>query len=354
MLELTQSEIERYSRQIRLSEFGIQGQQKLKEASALLIGAGGLGSPVLQYLCASGIGTLGIVDNDWVDSSNLPRQLLYHAEDIGKPKVLVAKERLSELNPNIKFDVHFLRLNKETVLKIFHDYQIIVDCSDNFATRYLINDAAVILNKPVVYGAANKFTGQVTVLNYCNGPTLRCIYPVQPHYLDVPSCSETGVLGSLTGIIGAMQATEVIKIVLGLPDVLSGKYFVFDALTYSTQIFPFERNPDTANITALGDYDDICTDQSTSIKEITLAELEELKRKNPDLLVVDLRYPNERKSIGIDCTSIPYYEISNNIRFLADKSAVVFYCTYGIMSLKVINYLQSLHQMKNLYSLTIQ
>ena len=185
---LTKDDLNRYSRQIRLAEVGKEGQKKIKGTSVLVVGAGALGCHVLQYLTAAGIGTLGIVDNDWVDESNLNRQVLYSLKDIGKPKPLAAKERLKILNPEVTLKMHFIRLDKVSALKVISPYDIIVDCTDNFATRYLINDACVILNKPLVYGAIHKFSGQVMVLNYQNGPTLRCLYPEPPHPLEVPSC----------------------------------------------------------------------------------------------------------------------------------------------------------------------
>lgn len=190
---LDKNEINRYSRQMRLAEVGKEGQERIKGTSVLVVGAGALGCPVLQYLTAAGVGTLGIVDNDWVDETNLHRQVLYTIKDIGRPKPLAAKEKLRLLNPGVSLKVHFIRLDKDSVLRIIPEYDIIVDCTDNFATRYLINDACVILNKPVVYGAIDKFSGQLMVLNYHNGPTLRCLYPEPPHPLEVPSCAETGV-----------------------------------------------------------------------------------------------------------------------------------------------------------------
>lgn len=353
MSELTLTEKEQYSRHIRLSDIGLQGQLKIKDASVLVIGAGGLGCAVLQYLCAADIGTLGIVDNDWIDLSNLPRQLLYNKDDVGKPKTLVAKEKLLSINPDVSINTYFDRLNKGNVLDIFSNYQVIVDCTDNFATRYLISDASVILNKPVVYGAANKFIGQVTVLNYQNGPTLRCICPTPPHPLEVPSCSQTGVLGSLTGIIGAMQATEVLKIILGLENVLSGKYLVFDLATYSTQLIPFTRDPEASRITELGNYEDDSCDEIIEVKKINLDDLRRMESENPGLLLVDLRDPAEKTDMRLDSVSIPYYDISQNINFLRGYKTIVFYCQYGIASSNVINYLHNVHNMHNLYNLIL-
>ncbi len=353
MAELSQTENEQYSRHIRLPEIGIQGQNKIKAANVLVVGAGGLGCSVLQYLCAAGIGTIGILDNDWIDLSNLPRQLLYNKDDVGKPKTQVAKEKLLTNNPQIRIKTHFLRLNRENVLDVFLPYQIIVDCTDNFATRYLISDASVLSNKPVVYGAANKFTGQVTVLNYRNGPSLRCICPTPPHPLEVPSCSQTGVLGPLAGIIGAMLATEVIKILLGMENVLSGKYFVFDSATYSTQLIPFNSDHEASKIIELGIYEDSSCDEIIEIQKITINDLKLMEAENPGLLLIDLRDPAEKTDIGLDCVSIPFYDISQNINFLKGNKTIVFYCQYGIASSKVISYLNNVHNMRNLYNLIL-
>lgn len=350
---LTTSELNRYSRQIRLVEVGKEGQEKIKEASVLVIGAGALGCPVLQYLAAAGVGTIGIVDNDWVDETNLHRQILYTEKDIGKPKPIAAKEKLEHLNSEIIYDTYFMRLNKESALETISEYDIVVDCTDNFASRYLINDAAVILNKPVVYGAILRFSGQLMVLNYKNGPTLRCLYPEPPHPLEVPSCADTGVIGSIAGTIGSMQATEVIKIILQKEGVISGKLYIIDALDFTTQIISFERIHENSDIKKLGDYDDFCLDEKDSIEEITAGELTKMLIKNPEITIIDLRAEDERSDIEFDCISVPYYEISQNLPLLLNKSIIIFYCTYGIHSVSVINYLKNVYKMKNLYSLVL-
>ena len=350
---LTKDEISRYSRQIRLAEVGKEGQEKIKGTSVLVIGAGALGCPVLQYLAAAGVGTLGIVDNDWVDESNLHRQVLFNMKDIGKPKPLAAKEKLMLLNPEVTYKVHFIRLDKGLALKIIPEYDIIVDCTDNFATRYLINDASVILNKPVVYGAIHKFSGQLMVLNYHDGPTLRCLYPEPPHPLEVPSCAETGVIGSIAGTIGSMQATEVIKIILEKEEVLSGKLFIIDSLNFTTQIISFKRNPESSKIKTLSDYDDICLSENHPVKELSPFELREMLTKNPAITVVDLREETEKSDLGFNCISIPYFEVSQKIHLILNRDPVVFYCKHGIQSINVINYLQKVHKMDNLYSLVL-
>ena len=350
---LSKDEIDMYSRQIRMPEIGKEGQMKIKGASVLVVGAGALGCPVLQYLTAAGVGTLGIVDNDWIDETNLNRQVLYSVNDIGKPKPLAAKEKLKLLNPEVSFKVHFIRLDKVSALKVISQYDIIVDCTDNFSSRYLINDASVILKKPVVYGAIHKFSGQIMVLNYQNGPTLRCIYPEPPHPLEVPSCDEAGVIGPIAGIIGSFQASEVIKIILEKGDVLSGKLLIIDSLNFRTQIVSFERNPASSDILELGDYDDDCLSDFKSIRELSCSDIRKMQKKGDDFIIINLQEDSEKKDIGFDYISIPYYEIHRNIDFLLTKSKIIFYCTNGVKSMNVISYLQKVHNMENLYNLLI-
>jgi len=352
-VSLTKDDVSRYSRQIRLAEIGKEGQIKLKASSVLVVGAGALGCPVLQYLTAAGIGTIGIVDNDWIDESNLNRQVLYSHKDIGKPKPLVAKDRLKTLNPEVIFNVHFIRLNKECALKLISPYDVVVDCTDNFASRYLINDACVILNKPLVYGAIHKFSGQVMVLNYKNGPTLRCFYPEPPHPLEVPSCEEFGVIGSVPGLIGSMQATEVFKIILGLGGILSGKIFIIDTLNFNTWISSFERNPDISAITELGEYEDNDLCSNNSVKEISADELNKMLAKNLKFLIIDLRDKEDDDDIGFKTISIPHYDVSKKINLFIGCEVVAFYCRSGSRATNVINYLQKLYKLENLYSLVI-
>jgi adenylyltransferase/sulfurtransferase len=350
---LTKDEISRYSRQIRLAEIGKEGQMKIKGTSVVVVGAGALGCPVLQYLTAAGIGTLGIVDNDWVDETNLNRQVLYSLKDLGKPKPLAARARLKLLNPKVNFNMHFIRLDKDSALKIISQYDIVVDCTDNFASRYLINDSCVILNKPLVYGAIHKFSGQLMVLNYQNGPTLRCLYPEAPHPLEVPSCEEFGVIGSIPGLIGSMQATEVFKIILGLDGILSGKLFMIDTLKFNAWISSFERNPLFSQVTALGEYEDNSLCDNKSVKEISEGLLRKMLLKDPGIPVIDLRDPEDKEDIGFKTISIPHYDVSRKVRQFSGNEAVVFYCRSGSRSTTVINYLQKVHKMENLYNLVI-
>ena len=350
---LTREEKARYSRQIRLAEIGEEGQLKLKASSVLVIGAGALGCIVLQYLTAAGIGTIGIVDNDWIDVSNLHRQVLYDISDISKPKILASRARLERLNPEVKFNTYFLRLNKDNAADIIKEYGIIIDCTDNFATRYLINDVCVMLNKPLVYGAILQFSGQVMVLNYRNGPTLRCLFPDPPHPLEVPSCAEAGVIGSIAGIIGSIQATEVIKMIVGAGEILSGKMLILDSLNYSTEIIAFERDPESSAVHSLGEYEDACLSEDGSVNEISAEDLRKMLSVNPGMKVIDLRDKSDPENPEFACIRIPYYEISRRPDLFTGSEPVVFWCRYGIKSRQVINYLKKYHGRNNLYSLVI-
>ena len=352
-VKLTEGEILRYSRQIRLTEIGREGQEQIKGATVLVVGAGALGSAVLQYLTAAGVGRIGILDNDSVEETNLQRQVLYSSNDVGKPKPLAARDRLKQLNPYVALNIHFLRLARENAIDIMRNYEIIVDCTDNFPTRYLINDAAVILGRPVVYGAIHRFSGQVIVFNYNNGPTLRCIYPIPPHPLEVPSCDEVGVLGSIAGIIGSVQANEVIKIILESPGVLSERMFFLDSLNFNTQLVSFTRDPVLSKISVLGDYDEMCLTGNDTEPEVSLRDLKTMIEKNPGTTVVDLSDENDNSDIGIECLSIPYYEISQKVHLLPENAPVVFYCKYGIKSSIVINYLRKVHKKENLFILAL-
>jgi len=351
-MSLNKSEKLRYSRQIILKEIGEQGQQRIKDASVLVIGAGGLGCPVLLYLTAAGIGTIGILDNDCVEESNLQRQVLYSVTDIDKPKPEAAIEKLSALNPNIHFQKHFFRLSKENALTTLANYNIIVDCTDNFSTRYLISDACVILGKPLVYGAVFQFEGQISVLNYKNGPTLRCLQPDIPHPLEIPGCSEAGIIGYIAGIVGAMQANETVKIILGTGDILRGRMFTINALTMETQIVSFERNPEASAIKELGEYDEYCFPKNEAVNEISVDELLDLMKINPDIQLIDLRDADETIDMMEGFINIPYHEIPSKTGLIHGAKNVVFYCTYGIKSKKLINFLKYKNFTNTFYSLT--
>jgi adenylyltransferase/sulfurtransferase len=336
-MELTTAEKKQYSRHLILEEIGLEGQLKLKKATVLVIGAGGLGCPVLQYLSAAGVGCIGLIDDDVVEQSNLQRQILYTLKDIGKSKVESAAKRLQLLNPFIKFDAHKTRLTKDNALELFEKYDLIVDGSDNFPTRYLINDAAVLLKKPVVVGAIFKLEGQVAVFNYKNGPTYRCLYPTPPKPNEVPNCSEIGVLGVLPGIIGSLQANEVLKIILNIGDVLSGKLVTFNALSMKQLMLSFEKNI-SISITALdANYEMLCG-ISTSTKEISFAAY---KEQSLHFNVLDVRTLIERNEGALDSIHIPLDELPQRLHEVPQNKNLLVFCKSGMRSKLAIELLQN-------------
>ena len=349
----TQQEITRYSRQTILPEIGMEGQQKLKNATVLIIGAGGLGCPVLQYLSAAGIGTIGIVDDDTVDESNLHRQIIYNISDIGKSKAMIAAEKLFLQNLHIKFNVFKNRLTKENAIAVISDYDIVVDCSDNFPTRYLVNDACVILKKPLVFGSVYQFEGQVSVFNYKLGPTYRCLFPDPP--TESFNCSEIGVIGVLPGITGTIQANEVIKMITGIGEVLSGKLLIIDALTLSFNTISFTRTEENTKMDKLQDYDGLCEIEKTNeriIKQITVSELKSKLDKKEDLQIIDVRELYEYEICNLNGELIPLREVSKNLHKIAVKNPVIVYCHHGTRSAIAIKYMQENASFSNLYNLT--
>lgn len=350
---LSKEEYNRYIRQIVLSEIGIKGQEKLKNAKVLVIGVGGLGSPVLFYLSAAGIGTIGIVDYDVVEESNLQRQILFSIDDIGKLKTESAKIKLSKQNPNVNYITHFLRLNKANALDVIKDYDIIVEGSDNFPTKYLVNDACVILNKPFVLGAVLKFEGQMGVFNYppLTGPTYRCAFPEPPDPLEAPSCAEVGIIGVIPGLIGTLQANEVIKILTNIGIVLSGKLLLFDGLKMEFNIVDIKRNEEISKIAELRDYYEYCSFDYPELKRISSAELMQKILNNENIQLVDVREPEEYKLFHPQCVNIPLSEITTKYNMIAPDKEVIVYCQFGIKSQSVIRYLEKKHGFTNLYHL---
>ncbi|MBI4647161.1 MAG: molybdopterin-synthase adenylyltransferase MoeB [Bacteroidia bacterium] len=349
---LSQEEIRRYIRQIILHELGQEGQEKLKNAKVLVIGAGGLGCPVLMYLSAAGVGTIGIIDYDVVDETNLHRQILFSDSDIDKPKVLVAKERLAIMNPHVNYHAHFTKLNKNNALDIIRNYDIVVEGSDNFPTKFLVNDACVILKKPFVLGAIHKFEGQLSVFNYQGGPTYRCFCSEQPDPLEAPTCAEIGVMGVLPGIIGCLQANETIKIITGLGQVLSGKMLLFDALTLDYHLVTLSKDEKNSQIKELSDHYDFCTPDCKSIKQISAIELKQKIADNEDIQIIDIREPSEYEKFNITGKLIPFTEIPEKYIMISKTKQVIVICRWGIKSLSVIRYLENKHGYTNLYSLS--
>jgi molybdopterin/thiamine biosynthesis adenylyltransferase/rhodanese-related sulfurtransferase/molybdopterin converting factor small subunit len=361
----TKEELARYNRHIIIPGFGIEAQQKLKTAKVLVIGSGGLGSPVLLYLAAAGVGTIGIVDFDVVDDSNLQRQVLFGVNEIGKPKVEAARRRLESLNPYIRLNVYNTHLNSGNALDIVKDYDVIADGTDNFPTRYLVNDASVLLGKPNIYASIFQFEGQVSVFNYRNavgelGPNYRDLYPTPPPPGLVPSCAEGGVLGVLPGIIGSLQALEVIKVITGVGETLSGRFYIFDALNFESRTFTIRRRDDNPingknpTITALIDYEQFCgmrAVEEAPLKEITAKELYDWQVKGEKFQLIDVREPHEFDIVNIGGELIPLGSVGNNSDRIDRDRKVVVHCKVGGRSAKAIRELQEKFGFTNLYNL---
>ncbi len=361
----TKEELARYNRHIIIPGFGMEAQQKLKKAKVLVIGSGGLGSPVLLYLAAAGVGTLGIVDFDVVDDSNLQRQVLFGIDEIGKPKVEAARRRLAALNPYIQVNIYNTHLNSSNALDIVKDYDVIADGTDNFPTRYLVNDASVLLGKPNVYASIFQFEGQVSVFNYTDskgntGPNYRDLYPTPPPPGLVPSCAEGGVLGVLPGIIGSLQALEVIKVITGVGETLSGRFYIFDAVNFESRTFNIKRredNPVNGNnptITALIDYEQFCgmrAVEEKALKEITAKELYDWQVKGEKFQLIDVREPHEYDIVNIGGELIPLATVADNVARIETEGKVVIHCKMGGRSAKAIRELEEKFGFRNLYNL---
>jgi len=345
---LRQDQYERYKRHLTLPEFGLAAQQKLLASRVLLIGAGGLGCPLAQYLAAAGIGTLGLVDYDVVDASNLQRQVLYGTRDVGRPKAEVARERVLALNPDVKVEVHALRLDSSNALAVFADYDVIIDGTDNFPTRYLSNDACVLLGKPNVHGSIFRFEGQATVFDARRGPCYRCLYPEPPPPGSVPSCAEGGVLGVLPGIIALIQATETIKLVTGLGEPLIGRLLQYDALAMSFQEFRLRKDPEcpvcgtSPTVTELIDYEGFCgmpahDRAETPVREKSAAEVAAMRRRGERFLLLDVREPHEWATARIEGAELlPLGSLESRLADLAEwkDRRVVVHCHKGGRSAK--------------------
>ncbi|HIK05891.1 MAG TPA: molybdopterin-synthase adenylyltransferase MoeB [Trichormus sp. M33_DOE_039] len=351
-IQLTKDDYERYSRHLILPEVGVEGQKRLKAASVLCIGTGGLGSPLLLYLAAAGIGRIGIVDFDVVDTSNLQRQVIHGTSWVGKPKIESAKNRIHEINPYCQVDLYETRLSSENALDIVKDYDIVVDGTDNFPTRYLVNDACVLLNKPNVYGSIFRFEGQATVFNYEGGPNYRDLYPEPPPPGLVPSCAEGGVLGILPGIIGVIQATETVKIILGNGNTLSGRLLLYNALDMKFRELKLRPNPVRPVIEKLIDYEQFCgipqakaaeAQQQQDIQEMTVTQLKELLDSGAkDFVLLDVRNPNEYDIAKIPgSVLVPLPEIENGngvakVKEILNGHRLIAHCKMGGRSAKAL------------------
>jgi len=363
-IHFSKEELSRYDRHIIIPDFGFEAQKKLKAAKVLVIGSGGLGSPALLYLAAAGVGTIGIIDFDVVDDSNLQRQVLFGVDEIGKPKVEAAKKRLESLNPYINIRIYNEQLTSQNALDIIKDYDVVADGTDNFPTRYLVNDACVLLGKPNVYASIFQFEGQVSVFNYTNkkgelGPNYRDLYPTPPPPGLVPSCAEGGVLGVLPGIIGSLQALEVIKVITGVGETLSGRFVIFDALNFETRTFKIKRNAanplngENPTIKQLIDYELFCGVKAVEkpIKELTARELYDLQVRGENIQIIDVREPHEYDIANIGGELIPLSTVSANAAKIDRNKKVIVHCKMGGRSAKAIHELEEKFGFTNLYNL---
>ena len=356
-INFTKEELARYNRHIIIPEFGIEAQKKLKAAKVLVIGSGGLGSPLLLYLAAAGVGTLGIVDLDVVDDSNLQRQVLFGVQDIGIPKVEAAKIRLKQLNPHIKIKTYNTQFTSKNALEIIRDYDVVADGTDNFPTRYLVNDASVLAGIPNVYASIFQFEGQVSVFNYTDkngtkGPNYRDLYPTPPEPGLIPNCAEGGVFGVLPGIIGSLQANEVIKVITGVGEPLSGRFFVFDALTFETRTLKITKRANSTEIKELIDYEQFCGISAIEkpVKEISTLELENWISNGEDFQIIDVRETSEYEQINIGAHLIPLGEVIARNHEIEREKKVVIHCRSGARSAKAIRQLEEIG-FDNLYNL---
>jgi molybdopterin/thiamine biosynthesis adenylyltransferase/rhodanese-related sulfurtransferase len=353
-VKLSKEEVQRYSRHLIMPEVGLDGQLKLKRARVLMIGTGGLGAPLGLYLAAAGVGHLGLVDFDVVDSSNLQRQVTFTTADVGKPKSEAAKARLSALNPAIEIVSYETRLTSDNALELFRDYDIIVDGTDNFPTRFLVNDACVLLAKPNVYGSIFRFEGQATVFGYPGGPCYRCLYPEPPPPGLVPSCAEGGVLGVLPGIIGSIQAMETIKLILGIGEPLVGRLLLFDALAMRFRELKLKKSPDCPvcgdhpTLTKLIDYEEFCgirgeeaPAMTDGIPEITATELKARQDRGDKLFILDVREPHEYQICNLNGKLIPLGELPRRVNELDSSVEMVVHCRSGKRSADAIHFLQT-------------
>lgn len=367
---LTKTETLRYQKHLFLAEIGMEGQLKLKAAKVLVVGAGGLGCPVLQYLSAAGVGTIGIVDGDKVELSNLQRQVLYSNNDIGFSKAEKAAENLDKTNENIDYQVFTYYLKAENANEIIENFEIIVDCTDNFTVRYLINDVCVAQNKPFVYGAIHKFEGQVAVFNYQNkdgvlGPTYRCVFPNQPSESEIPNCATVGVLGILPGTIGLYQANEVIKMILGIGKVLSGEMLLVDLLENTQTKIKIKRHEkvdvrlETIKERKVKRDEKLSSNRNSNpnsnilpINEVSVFELEKMISENVDFQLIDVRLDYEYGICHLtNAQLIPLNDIENKANQISKIKPVIFYCHHGMRSAHAIKTLQKMDNFDNLINL---
>lgn len=353
-VSLSNQEVERYSRHLIMPEVGMDGQLKLKAASVLCIGVGGLGSPVAMYLAAAGVGRLGVVDFDVVDYSNLQRQIIHGTPDVGRSKLESARDKLVAINPEVTIDMHEMALSSSNAFDVLGDYDIVVDGTDNFPTRYLVNDACVLLRKPNVFGSIFRFEGQVSVFATEQGPCYRCLYPEPPPPGLVPSCAEGGVLGILPGVIGTIQATETVKLIIGVGEPLINRFMIYDALLMKFRELKLRRDPDCPvcgdrpTVTQLIDYEQFCgvtlgtqvLDDPLSGDNVTVEELKVFIDNNEGVFVLDVREPQEHQICSIPgAVLIPLGELPNRVNELGGHEDMVVHCKSGVRSAKAVKIL---------------
>ena len=352
-MELNAEEYRRYARHLILPEFGIAGQRKLKESSVLVVGTGGLGSPVLLYLAAAGVGTIGLVDFDVVDDSNLQRQVIHGTPDVGRRKLTSAAEKIGTLNPNVTLVPFETRLTAQNALQILKDFDVIVDGTDNFPTRYLINDACVLLGKPNVYGSIFRFEGQASVFGVKDGPCYRCLYPEPPPPDLVPNCAEGGVLGVLPGIVGSIQATETIKLITGIGETLAGRLLLIDALTMQFREMKLKKIAGCAlcgaqpSIRALIDYDEFCgvKQQEPAYEDrvnadVSVRELKERKDRGEEVFLLDVRETYEYELANLKGHLIPLRQLKTRLGELDPSKEIIVYCHVGGRSARAVEFLR--------------
>ncbi len=368
---LSHEEVQRYSRHLIMPEVGMAGQKKLKAASILLIGAGGLGSPLAMYLAAAGVGRLGLVDYDIVDYTNLQRQIIHGTKDVGRPKLHSAKDRINDINPHVQVDTYEIPLTSANALEIFEPYDIIIDGTDNFPTRYLTNDACVLLGKPNVYGSIFRFEGQASVFYAKKGPCYRCLFPAPPPPGLVPSCAEGGVLGILPGTVGAIQATEAIKLILGIGESLIGRLMLYDALGMTVDEVKLRKNPncpicgDNPTITELIDYEQFCgmpahdhslylgSEEGDSVPQISPAELKARLDNGDNLFILDVRETHEwdiSNLAHLGAKLIPKGEVVERMGELDTAREMIIQCRSGARSAAIIRELRK-HGFKKMWNL---
>ena len=355
----SKDELERYNRHFILPEFGEEAQTNLKNAKVLVVGAGGLGAPLLLYLTAAGVGTIGIIDDDKVELSNLHRQVLFRTDKIGSVKASEAAIQLKKLNPHVHFKIYNEKLTSENALAILQEYDLVADGTDNFPTRYLVNDACVLLKIPNIYASIYRYEGQVSVFNMLNedgsrGPNYRDLFPDPPAPDSVPNCAEGGVLGVLAGIIGSMQASEAIKVITGIGEPLNGRLFIIDTLSFETRTIKYSNSDNSTLITELIDYEEFCgTRQNTpyEVSEITVQELNQLIKNGDDFQLIDVRTEFEHHIDNIGGLLIPLGNLVNRIGDVERDKKVVVYCKVGVRSMEAILHLQSVYSFNNLYNL---